>query len=263
LFHLRNRLIYLSLMAISLIGLGLLINQSMASTTSCEDCHKSIHPTVIPVNKTSRCPTCHTDTNYNATHGEGKNMALIWTDEGSFYSEDSLKSTPKMLHSIHSSSQPGSYASCSPCHQRVSCTLCHDADCSACHGALPNVTFHTKESLVNGSHSVLGCSSCHMPNGAGKLRFINGTSTINTPEVCRQCHYSIYEDWKRGKHFVSNETSCTHKFCHDPHQPAIPKEIAPPQPDATGFLTVIISSLIIVGVLVIQAIKYSIGEKRS
>jgi hypothetical protein len=242
-------------MAILLTGLGLQLNQSTALITSCASCHKVTHPAIKPVNHTAACQQCHTYTNWQVQHYGG--MSLFWTDNGSFYTPHSQNAPPALIHLLHSGFSLGGFnftgiqGGCA-CHQSVSCTYCHSTDCGQCHGQLPTLTHHTTESLANGNHSALGCSSCHNTNDVSTLHFVNGTSTANIPELCRQCHYSAYDDLMQGKHHNAKKGEfCTD--CHSPHQPLGIKTTASLPPINTG-LIIIISSIIIVGALILQAV---------
>lgn len=183
---------------------------------------------------------------------------------------------------------------CLVCHRSLSgglagwnCTSCHDPatsehisayigeNCSTCHGALPNITYHSAQTLVDGKHKVFGtgragCFACH-ENSTGyvdKYRWVNGTK-INYDEshkLCWQCHYTYYKAWMNGTHHDSTRGSCTSAECHDPHNPYLSKiGISPEYPSILQvpvfglvpplFVITIVIALAIIGLVVMLVVR--------
>lgn len=120
---------------------------------------------------------------------------------------------------------------CNTCHIFGSgispaCTVCHSgrhiedkkgAACESCHGSLDNLFEH--KSILLETHNIFGNESCRMCHSADKitLELVNGNRVLidQTNDLCKQCHFRTYEEWKRGDHISGVE--CV--MCHDPHSP--------------------------------------------
>ena len=107
--------------------------------------------------------------------------------------------------------------------------------CNGCHrifdsahpsGQMPN--FHPSIQLAHGMND--RCVNCHDPSNRERLSLRNGTtvSFAQTPQLCAQCHGTVFRDWERGTHGKTlaswkaaspeqRRLNCNE--CHDPHSP--------------------------------------------
>lgn len=87
------------------------------------------------------------------------------------------------------------------------------------------------------------CSICHSSQSPNKLVMLDGTvlNYQNAPQLCGQCHGSIYIDWSQGIHgkkILSPATKikklqCSE--CHNAHSPQFKKMKADPPPHRPHF----------------------------
>ncbi|MBL8761238.1 MAG: cytochrome c3 family protein [Phycisphaerae bacterium] len=112
-------------------------------------------------------------------------------------------------------------------------------NCNACHqvfksqnpgGTVP--TFHSTIKLVHGLND--RCVNCHDPNDRERLTLRDAETVAfsEAPQLCAQCHGTVFRDWERGTHGKTlgswMKSSPAHSRlacnqCHDPHAPKYPK----------------------------------------
>jgi len=116
--------------------------------------------------------------------------------------------------------------------------------CSECHADLEvdetrrELDFH-EEIVLKHAEEQRWCLDCHNPNNRDKLRLANGQVIFFEKSylLCgRQCHGTIYRDWKAGVHGKrtghwngrKQYRLCVH--CHNPHDPKFKllKPLPPP-----------------------------------
>ncbi len=107
------------------------------------------------------------------------------------------------------------------------CNGCHQIFASASAPRAPR-TYHESVHLSHGLND--RCVNCHDPKDRERLTLRDG-STIpfsQTPQLCAQCHGTLYRDWQRGTHGKTLGSWVTHSDaqrrlncneCHDPHSP--------------------------------------------
>lgn len=112
-------------------------------------------------------------------------------------------------------------------------------NCNACHqifksqnrgGTPPN--FHLTIKLAHGLNN--RCVNCHDPSDRERLT-LRDAETVpfsEAPQLCAQCHGTVYRDWERGTHGKTlgswhmgsvRHTRLACNQCHDPHAPKYPK----------------------------------------
>ncbi len=107
------------------------------------------------------------------------------------------------------------------------CIGCHQIFASAS-PAGATLSFHDDVRLNHGMNN--RCSNCHDPYDHQRLILRNGTTVpfAQTPQLCAQCHGTVYRDWQRGTHGKTLGSWLTHSIeqlrltcneCHDPHSP--------------------------------------------
>lgn len=108
--------------------------------------------------------------------------------------------------------------SCNGCHQ-----IFHSESPS---GA--TINYHTETSLSHGLNN--RCANCHDTDNRERLTLRDGTTVpfSQTPQLCAQCHGTVYRDWEKGMHgktlgswmtdsAAQLRLSCNE--CHNPHSP--------------------------------------------
>ncbi len=107
------------------------------------------------------------------------------------------------------------------------CNGCHQIFASASAAGAPR-NYHGDLHLSHGMNN--RCVNCHDPNDREKLTLRDGTtvSFAQTPQLCAQCHGTVYRDWQRGTHGktlgswvtqseAQRRLNCNE--CHNPHSP--------------------------------------------
>jgi hypothetical protein len=107
------------------------------------------------------------------------------------------------------------------------CNGCHRIFHSASPAGAP-LNYHQEIGLFHGLNN--RCVNCHDSSDRERLTLRDGTTIpfAETPQLCAQCHGTVYRDWQRGTHgktlgsWVTNSDaqyrlSCNE--CHDPHSP--------------------------------------------
>ncbi len=107
------------------------------------------------------------------------------------------------------------------------CNGCHQIFASAGAAGAPRA-YHESVQLAHGLND--RCVNCHDPKDRERLTLRDG-STIpfsQTPQLCAQCHGTLYRDWQRGTHGKTLGSWVSHSAeqrrlncneCHDPHSP--------------------------------------------
>ncbi len=127
---------------------------------------------------------------------------------------------------------PGRVAMSDPAHilvegQPQNCNGCHQIFKSRSPaGAMPS--YHQDIHLAHGLNN--RCVNCHDPDDRERLTLRDGATVTfaQTPQLCAQCHGTVYRDWQRGTHgktlgswLTSSPAqlrlSCNE--CHNPHSP--------------------------------------------
>ena len=116
--------------------------------------------------------------------------------------------------------------------------------CSDCHAdqeTNPNrrelTEFHEDIKLINHAEKQRWCLDCHNPDDRDYLRLASGKLVTfeESYYLCRQCHGTIFRDWKAGVHGKRTGEWNGKKVyrlcvqCHNPHQPRF-KPITPKPP---------------------------------
>lgn len=108
------------------------------------------------------------------------------------------------------------------------CNGCHQIFASASPaGAV--LSFHQEVQLQHGLNN--RCVNCHDPVNRERLTLRDGTvvSFAETPQLCAQCHGTVYRDWQRGTHgktlgsWVTGSAAQHRLNCNDCHNPHAPK----------------------------------------
>lgn len=108
-------------------------------------------------------------------------------------------------------------------------------NCNGCHqifqsnsAAGANLNFHGDIRLLHGLNN--RCTNCHDPENRERLTLRDGASVpfAQTPQLCAQCHGTVFRDWERGTHGKTLGSWMTHSDaqrrlncneCHNPHSP--------------------------------------------
>jgi hypothetical protein len=119
--------------------------------------------------------------------------------------------------------------------------------CSECHALFPSPEV-VRDPLLQHTHIVLDhglndrCYNCHSRENRDLL-VKHGGETIGfaaAPELCSQCHGTVFRDWQDGIHGRTTgswETNAPAQRrlgcneCHDPHSPAYPRLAPLPGPN--------------------------------
>ncbi len=120
-------------------------------------------------------------------------------------------------------------------------------NCNGCHqifksgspaGAVLN--YHEDIRLGHGMNS--RCANCHDSEDRERLTLRDGAtvSFAQTPQLCAQCHGTVYRDWERGTHgktlgsWVTRSESqyrLSCNECHNPHSPRYEPYVPLPGPN--------------------------------
>lgn len=109
-------------------------------------------------------------------------------------------------------------------------------NCNGCHqifhsnspaGATMN--YHQEIRLQHGLNN--RCVNCHDPQNRERLTLRDGVtvSFAQTPQLCAQCHGTVYRDWERGTHgktlgsWITNSDAQRRLSCNECHNPHAPK----------------------------------------
>lgn len=107
------------------------------------------------------------------------------------------------------------------------CNGCHQIFVASQTAGRP-MSYHQDVRLSHGLND--RCVNCHDSENMERLTLRDG-STIGfaeTPQLCAQCHGTVYRDWQRGTHGKTLGSWVTHSEaqrrlscneCHDPHAP--------------------------------------------
>lgn len=119
-------------------------------------------------------------------------------------------------------------------------------NCNACHQVFKSqnpggaaVTFHTSIKLVHGLND--RCVNCHDPSDRERLTLRDAETVAfsEAPQLCAQCHGTVFRDWERGTHgktlgswvkSAAEHSRLACNECHDPHAPKYPKLAPLPGP---------------------------------
>lgn len=108
-------------------------------------------------------------------------------------------------------------------------------NCNGCHQIFQSsspagatLNYHQDMSLQHGLNN--RCVNCHDSKNRERLTLRDGAtvSFAETPQLCAQCHGTVYRDWERGTHGKTlgswvtgaaekRRLSCNE--CHNPHSP--------------------------------------------
>lgn len=108
-------------------------------------------------------------------------------------------------------------------------------NCNACHQVFEStdrldrpLSYHQEITLSHGLNN--RCLNCHDSKNRERLTLRDGStvSFSQTPQLCSQCHGTVFRDWERGTHgktlgsWVTGspyQTRLSCNQCHDPHSP--------------------------------------------
>ncbi len=108
-------------------------------------------------------------------------------------------------------------------------------NCNGCHqifrsesAAGATLHYHREIRLSHGLNN--RCVNCHDSNDRERLTLRDGATVpfAETPQLCAQCHGTVYRDWQRGTHGKTlgswiTDSDAQRRFgcneCHDPHSP--------------------------------------------
>ncbi len=107
------------------------------------------------------------------------------------------------------------------------CNACHQIFQSS-HASGESLSYHQDITLSHGLNN--RCLNCHDPQDRERLTLRDGAtvSFAQTPQLCSQCHGTVYRDWQRGTHGKTlgswiTGSEAQHRLncndCHDPHSP--------------------------------------------
>jgi len=119
------------------------------------------------------------------------------------------------------------------------CNACHQVFKSA-HPAGTDLSFHQDVTLQHGLND--RCVNCHDADNRERLVLRDGTTVpfTQTPQLCAQCHGTLYRDWQKGTHGKTlgswvtgsaQQVRLNCNQCHDPHSPRFPTYTPLPGPD--------------------------------
>jgi len=120
-------------------------------------------------------------------------------------------------------------------------------DCNGCHQIFQSVgtagrplDYHGDVHLSHGLNN--RCVNCHDSGDMERLTLRDGATVAfkDTPQLCSQCHGTVYRDWQRGTHgktlgsWVTRSAeqrrlSCNE--CHNPHSPKYDPYVPLPGPN--------------------------------
>lgn len=107
------------------------------------------------------------------------------------------------------------------------CTECHTKPLAQIQSSIDSKKAHWDIKLNHANKNTMNCISCHDGNNMDNLKSLTG-STIdfnNSYNLCSQCHFKQFEDWKGGAHgkaigsWAPPRASLTCVNCHNPHKP--------------------------------------------
>ena len=119
-------------------------------------------------------------------------------------------------------------------------------NCNGCHQIFKSdspsgasLHFHQDLRLSHGLNN--RCVNCHDPKDREQLTLRDGETVpfAETPQLCAQCHGTVYRDWQRGTHGKTLGSWITHSEaqrrlncneCHNPHSPKYEPITALPGP---------------------------------
>jgi len=139
---------------------------------------------------------------------------------------------------------PRRVAMTDPAHLMVegmseNCNACHQIFRSS-HPAGATLNYHQDVRLNHGLNN--RCVNCHDADNRERLTLRDGATVVfsETPQLCSQCHGTVYRDWQRGTHGKTMGSWVTGSKeqlrlncnqCHDPHSPRYPAYQPLPGPD--------------------------------
>jgi len=102
------------------------------------------------------------------------------------------------------------------------------------------LTQHTEIHFRHGMNN--RCFNCHDKKNREVFALYDGTTIgfDKIPQLCSQCHGTVFRDWQRGMHGKTlgswdagsgKQRRLTCNECHDPHSPAYPKYEPLPGPN--------------------------------
>ncbi|QYK49289.1 MAG: hypothetical protein KF838_05410 [Phycisphaeraceae bacterium] len=109
-------------------------------------------------------------------------------------------------------------------------------NCNGCHQifessspAGANLSYHADIRLRHGLNN--RCINCHDPQNRERLTLRDGAtvSIAETPQLCAQCHGTVYRDWERGTHgktlgsWITGSAELRRLSCNECHNPHAPK----------------------------------------
>lgn len=170
---------------------------------SCYRCHRADIGFLVPISKevhgyhkgnTSILPGYPYDIDYSARH------------------KDILQDC-NTCHIYKSGTSPA----CAACHSGRHIENKKSILCENCHGSLDRLFGH--ESITLETHDVFGnrsCKMCHSPDKTA-LELANGKKVPidRASNLCKQCHFRVFGEWKNGDHVSVIECA----MCHNPHSP--------------------------------------------
>lgn len=108
-------------------------------------------------------------------------------------------------------------------------------NCNGCHQIFRSdspagtaLSYHQEVRLSHGLNN--RCVNCHDSENRERLTLRDGATVpfTETPQLCAQCHGTVYRDWQRGTHgktlgsWITN-SEAQHRLscneCHNPHSP--------------------------------------------
>ncbi len=110
-----------------------------------------------------------------------------------------------------------------------------EQNCNGCHQIFQPapredraLTYHQEIVLSHGMNDQ--CLNCHDADDRQMLTLRDGSTVpfVETPQLCAQCHGTVYRDWQRGTHGKTLGSWVTHSEaqrrlscneCHNPHSP--------------------------------------------
>lgn len=119
------------------------------------------------------------------------------------------------------------------------CNACHQIFKSE-HPAGASLSFHKDISLHHGLND--RCVNCHDPQDRERLVLRDGGTVpfSQAPQLCAQCHGTVFRDWQKGMHGKTlgswvtgseQQVRLNCNQCHDPHSPRYPPYTPLPGPN--------------------------------